>query len=236
MDVENQNPPVDAGQQPAAEVQAPQTEPVQNTQTLPAEPPAGFVPRERIDQLTQQLYELREQTAQKDSQMMELMARIAMGQQQPPPQEQFEIDPDQRKLVQAVVSPELQAVEQRQSRIEQMLQQMMFQQQLAQVQDPEVQKLATGYMQAWVQQGKSGWVPQDAVTYALGVVAQKRMAGVNTAQAQRAQANAAVAPPVTAHRAPPPTTRPAAPTSLDFDNLTAEQIAALEADIDGQTF
>jgi len=228
MSIDPNSPPNDAGQQPTAEVSEP-TNQGQAPQALPADVLNGF--QARINEVTQQVYSLREVNQQKDAQISELLAALAAGRQSQ--SEPVEVDPEQRRAVEAVVSP-------LQKQLQEM-QNMLLQSQLQQVTaglDPEVATLANQLMANWRSSGKQGWVPQDAVVYATGVVTTKRMQNARTQQAQQQNFNAGARDLVTSHRMPTSVPQPAASGgTVDPDSMSIdEQINYWAQALDGKTF
>lgn len=212
--------PIAQGQQTAAET--PETV-VQDQQ------PNGV--EKRIAELVAAQHEWQRKFQAQEEQNQQLMSLLLQQQQQGPraqPQDPYagvELDPDDRKKIEAVISPQL-------KQLQEMQRQMQFQFELAQVQqaasvygDPRITELSVRLLQDWRQKGFSGWTPADAVDHAMGLLAKTERAK-RTGQGAPAE----IPPSVVTQQSLPATMRqPAGRLSSNFDNLsTDQQIALLE--------
>lgn len=172
--MENEDPQVTQGQQPEAET--------------PSNNVSNGV-QARIDELTAKFRETERVVAEKDAQIAALIQAQLSTQSQYQPQPnlapQVEIDPEEAKKYDAYLGPKLKAMEQLVQRLEQAQVQNQFQQFQNQA-PPEVVKRAQELQLAWQRSGKTGWVAQDALTFAYGEYNLKQAQQGNARNEQRA--------------------------------------------------
>lgn len=187
----------------------------------------------RIDELTARLRETERQAKEKDDQLMAALQAMAVAQPvyQAPQAPPVEIDPEEKRRLDAILGPQLAALEAQNKRVEAMLSQFQFQQ-AAQSAPSEVQAEAQKLLGAWKSQGKTGWVPEDALLVAEAIVARKKGQSASGATQQRQEFNqqqqAISQQPVGG--APAPSIRRGVPADIDKRPL-AEQIAILSKEI-----
>lgn len=154
-------------------------------------------------------------------------------QQRPDPYAGIEVEPEERQKVEAVMNPFLQRMADQQRQMEAMLARQRARSYAERVvnNDPRVADLAERFVAEWSQKGYTGWAPEDATRYALGVLTEQER--VKNAGQRPAPQNQPVAPPpLLTQNAPPPVPEYRARRPANFDQLPAEkQMAILEQEV-----
>lgn len=217
--------PITQGNDANTQTETPAESPNQNASNQ--SPPAsnqheGF--QRRIDELTARFHDerrAREQLQDQLTQTLQLVASRAQGEQQPQAP-QFD-SPEEAAKFQAVLSPFEQRLAQMerqyQARIDQMSVQLTAQQQGV---DVAVAQRAQQLMNMWQRQGKSGWVPEDAIVYAEAQLAREARSQGQNANAQIRQYNAGQTP-LAGHAPPPAPTPRTGPTQAEVDGWSIDK-------------
>jgi len=230
----------DQTQQVAAETpeQVPNQGEGQSDQANPGQH-TGF--QKRIDELTAKRYEaerqsqaLQAQLLEREQMMARMMAAMTQAQQQQQPDPAADLAPEDRRRIEATVSPRMKALEERLAQVTGQLEQQMFATQLNQ-ETPAVQQLAKTLLGQWRQQGLQGWTMEDAVIYARGRLVGQDTSTVTQARNERGQFTATAQNVTRTQSAPPnPTPRVDQGLPANFDKLTAqEQADVLEKRLEG---
>lgn len=137
--------------------------------------------------------------------------------------------------MQAVLAPYLRDLTAKVDRVVGVLGQQSFQQ-AAVAEDPEVVQLAQSLLNTWQKQGKSGWLPEDALVHARGIVAGKQRQALLAANGARAGMNAA-GQSILTQQSGHMQAGPADALPPNFDQMSPQQQAQiLEKRLDGKTF
>lgn len=225
--------------QTANEGQTPQANPGQHE---------GF--QKRIDQLTAQRHELdREWQAKyeaQQAQMNRLLEIMAAGQQAqthgaPPADPWADVAAEDRARLERVLQAKLSPLERQLAEVTRKYEATTAVQQIqqyAQQDPPQVVQLAQQLMQAWIAQGKGGWVPEDALIYARGkLLPADAAARAAQARNERGQFVASAQHVTSTQGPPPPAVRPAQGLPADIDRRAPEeQVALYEKHLDGKFF
>lgn len=175
-----------------------------------------------------------EESRRTQTEMMRLLAetRAQPTHEPAPPALPEDLDPRVAQYMQYVarqqVNPEIAALKARQQQYEAEFARMRWESVASQEKDPEVLKTAQALLDSWRRDPeKRGWVEADALTHAVGIVAQRQRA----AQAGERRFGAGYTEPVvTGHAPPPPVQTPsrnAIPANID-DLPLEQQIAIYE--------
>lgn len=144
----------------------------------------------RIDELTARLRETERAAKEKDDQMMALLQTMAVQQPVIPAAQtpQIDIDPEEQRKLDAILGPKFKALEQQLAGFNQFISQTQFQQAAASV-PADVQAEANKLYAQWQREGKTGWVPGDAVLVAEAIVMKRKGSTAQTATQQRQEFN-----------------------------------------------
>jgi len=162
-----------------------------------------------------------QQLQQHNAELVSLVATLAPKATEPQAPA-VDIDPDEKRKVEAVLSPQLKAMEQRLAALQAQLAESRFQQVAAQ-EDPRVVAEAQKLLQVWQRNGYSGWTQEDAIVYARGKLAasDRQTKAQNTSALQSFNQ---LGQPLVAGSAPPPVMPPAPeelpdPTNVPLSDL-----------------
>lgn len=238
MDLENS--PNAQGQQ--AEAETPDVE-GQSNESAGSPQNDGF--QRRIDQLVgskkqteEQLAQERAQAQAKESEYLRVIAQLSAQVPQAirDAEPQVEVDPEERKRIEAVFGPRLKAMESYLAQVEaQTAVQQVRQQAQAQYGDPAIADEAAKLIATWKQKGFTGWTPDDALIYAAGRKAVADQMLKAKSRDARGRFNSTADQPLTGNAAPP------APPSLaypaDFERRPlADQIKIIEKRLEGKSW
>lgn len=208
-----------------------QPQDVQSTDVQPAGVEA------RINQLVaereaeKRAREMAEQTAQqREVQYLSMLERMAA--QQAPRKEEVPLNPELEAVMQRYLQPMQAQFAQMQTALHQQGAQMQYAQ-MAQGESPAVLAKAQELLSMWKKQGKTGWDPQDALTFARGIL------GVTTPQQSASQARSAfnegASNSRTPNSAPPSANSTTKPVEVDRSstdvNYLSKQAALLEKNL-----
>lgn len=162
---------------PASEPEAPAVE-QQAAPQPPPEPAINEGIQKRIDELTARYHRAERDRdrvqAERDaqaSQMQELMLAFTRQQQPQTPDPLSEIHPDDKRRVEAIVSPFVKRQEEVLRRLEESHRMQQVERIASQIGDQRVADLAMKLQGEWTKRNLSGWTEQDAVIHAAGLVA-----------------------------------------------------------------
>lgn len=203
----------------------------------PVEAPQGSPGAEaRIQELVAQMHETRRQAEAVQEQNRQLMLAMMQNQQTaqrpPDPYAGVEVDPDDRRRVEAVMAPMIRQMQETQRQMAEQVSRNQARQHAERAYgSPIVADLADKFAGEWQRKGLTGWTPEDAATYALGVAVdmERRKGGKGGATPP--------APNFTAPKSPPLITQSSAPSAPsrrphNFDQLPeAKQLQILEDEI-----
>lgn len=202
--------------------------------------PSGF--QARISELTahrreaeRRAEEYAAKLAERDQQIAELV-RSVTSRQQPEPEPDLNLDPEQKRILDVYMS---RATKPLQQHIEQLTTQLGMQRAQSAAEqltgDPEIANRAAQLMVGWQKQGYTGWTPEDAVVYAAGQAAlnERKKAG----QARNARSAFNSEPAVIPGHSQTVTPNPTSALPPNFDDLPVEkQLEILERRLDGKGF
>lgn len=234
MPTENENPPAQGQQTPAENGDT--SNAGENQQAKQFE---GF--EKRINELTARFRGAEEVIAQKDAQLSEMvrtMSEMAMRQQQPvqaePP---VEIDPEERRKLEAILTPYQRRMEQMMANLEQQVAVREVQTVASQYGDDRLQNRAVQLMESWRKQGFSGWQPRDAVRYAAGELYEAEKLKAAQGQGEQQRFNQLSNNVITGQSAPPAPIASNGALPANFDSLPNDkQLEILERRLAGKTF
>lgn len=238
MDDANQNANVEAQQTPAETVEQPHQQ-----DQVESQAPARSRYQERIDELTRARHEAERQAqaqaaalAEKDAQVARLLEMVAQRAPAVQAAPTIEVEPEVRQRVEAVVNPQVQALEQRLAQMTAKLEHQEFQT-LAAKEDPRVMQQAQKLMADWKRGGYSGWEMKDALIYARGMLGVAETAQVTQSRNERGQFAASAQNVMASQSAPPPPAPTKAGLPADIDRRPLEeQLALYEKHLDGKIF
>ncbi len=203
----------------------------QETEPETPEKPSGI--EARINELTAKfreaeraLNERSNQVAERDAQIATLLTTLAAGRQEPVQTQQVDIDPDEQRKFDALMSPRMLQMQRQLERLEQELSASQFRQVATGV-EPEVAKRAQELMGAWKRNGYSGWTPEDAVTYAQGELLRKQKSVAQTANQQRQEFNTLSHGVTSQQNSPPPAQARSVKIPKNIDQLPANKQAEI---------
>jgi len=200
---------------------------------------AGF--EKRINELTAKFRGAEESIAQKDAQLSEMVrtvSELAMRQQAPvaaePP---VEIDPEERRRLEAILTPYQKRMEQMMANLESQVAVREVQTVAAQFGDERLQSRALQLMDAWKKQGFTGWQPRDAVRYAAGELYEADKLKSASGQNEQQRFNQLGNNMLTGQSAPPASIASNGALPTNFDSLPNDkQLEILERRLQGKTF
>lgn len=171
-------------------------------------------------------------------QVQQMLATVVQQQQaqfqrqQPDPYAGVEIEPEERQKVEAVVNPYLRQMAEQQKQMEALIARQRARSYAERVvNDPKVADLAERFVAEWSQKGYTGWAPEDATRYALGVLTEQERQK-NAGQRQVTQNQQTVPPPLLTQNAPPPIADYRSRRPANFEQLSADkQMAILEQEV-----
>lgn len=234
------------GQQPAAEAPAAQVE----TPAVAAPQTNQFDGiQKRIDELTARYHDSERRASEmlsaKDQQIAQLANALSARLQPQTPDPLEGIHPDDRRKVEAIMTPQLRRIEEMTARLDAVMAQQRFEQATQQVGDDRVATIAKDLMADWRRRGLPGWTPEDAVIHAQGIVTmQEKQNAARPAPGRDTRGRFAESPnaAVLTAQAPSPSATPKKSDELpaDIDDMIqrnpAKAAAILEKRLAGKKF
>lgn len=191
----------------------------------------------RMGELTARWKSAAEESAAKDAQIAQLVQALASREERvAQPEVQMDIDPDDRRKMESVISPAMKRLEQQYAQLERRLQTQQVQHVVSKVKDPRVAQRALQLEAQWAQRGLPGWTAEDAVRYAAGEIALADQEAGGQAALERDRFNRGGSPVLAGHANPPaPRNQNTRPANLESKSLE-EQIAFYEKSIGDEPF
>ncbi len=205
----------------------------------------------RIDELTAKRYaaerraeEISQQKDAQIAQLLEMVNRTAVQQQTATPDPLADLAPEQRQLLEnykrATIDPVVKALQTELSQLKTGFQTQQAMQYVASkaapTDSPAVVQKAQELMAYWTRSGASGWIPEDALVYARGLLGTQ--APVQQPRAQNGQFMQSSQNVMSGQAAPPaPVSRVNQGLPADIEQRPLdEQIALFEKHLDGKQF
>lgn len=143
----------------------------QNQPVAQAAPEVSVGIQKRFDELTAKIYQgqaSQEALQRQNQELMTMLAQRAPVEQAP----QVEIPDELKAQMDGYLAPRLQNLQQSNQQLNAELNQLRFQNLMGNIPAP-IAHAAQATMQHWQSSGKRGWVPEDAVTFAIGEAVRK---------------------------------------------------------------
>lgn len=192
----------------------------------PQQPDAFAGIQKRIDELTARYHDSERRASEallvKEQQISELVSALS-SRQAPEPDYAAEVDINDRRKVEAIVSPQVKRLEETVRRMEEAMSQQRFHQAAQQYGDDRITSLAQNIQQEWRKRGFNGpqWTPEVALVHAAGLLhLEEKQKGSKDTRDNRGRF-ASPQPPVLTNHAAAPSSAPRQSDALpaDIDDL-----------------
>lgn len=211
--------------------------------------------QKRIDELTARYYKAERERdrvqGERDAQaaqMQELVAALARQNQPPTPDPLADVHPDDKRRVEAIVSPFVKRQEEILRKLEEAHRMQQTERIAQRIGDPRVAELSSKLIGEWSRRNLSGWTEQDAVIHAAGLIALQDREQAKGAADRDAKGRFAQSPraqpqePLHTQAAPAPGAgqpkQHDLPTNIDdlIQNDPLKAVALLEKRLEGKKF